>query len=256
MTPLFGSAEIRVHLAPGTLIACEVRRLWLRPLITRKAHFDFDAGERGPAMAALATWIAQGPPGRALTWIIGASEVQYFVLPWSPALIDRGLRDAYARARFEQVFDEDATQAAFYFSRPSDDRGQLVSCVPIELPEELAAFARGTACELAGIKPSVPMVWDQFRDVLETERGTLCIVDGDRQAIVRHDMKRIKDITVRPSSRSVPAASRREGVFRRFSNDPAAVPTQASTSELRLPAQPGFVAAQDAAYAFALCGAL
>jgi hypothetical protein len=207
-------------------------------------------------MAALATWIAKGSPDRALTWIIGASEVQYFVLPWSPALIDRGLRDAYARARFEQVFDKDATQAAFYFSRPSDDRGQLVSCVPIELPEELAVFARGTGCELAGIKPSVPLVWDQFRDVLETERGTLCIVDGDRQAIVRHDMKRIKDITVNPSSRSVPAASRREGVFRRFSNDPAAVPTPASSADLRLPAQPGFVAAQDAAYAFALCGAL
>lgn len=256
MTSLLGRAEIRVHLAPGTLIACEVRRLWLKPLVTRKAHFDFEAGARGPAMDALAAWIAQGPPGRALTWIIGAGEAQYFVLPWSPALIDRGLRDAYARARFEQVFDQDATRSAFYFSRPSDDNGQVVSCVPIELPEELTAFARRTGCELAGIKPSVSMVWDQFRDVLETERGTLCIVDGDRQAIVRHDMKRIKDITVKSSSNAVLATSRREGVFRRFSNEAPTAPLPASSADLRLPAQAGFVGAQDAAYAFALCGAL
>jgi len=256
MTPRFGHAEIRVHVAPRTLIACEVKRPWLKPMVTRKAHFDFDAGERGPAMEALAAWIAQGPPSRELTWIIGASEVQYFVLPWSPALIDRGLRDAYARARFEQVFDQDASQAAFYFSRPSDDNGQLVSCVPIELPGALAAFTQRAGCVLAGIKPSVPMVWDQFRDVLETERGTLCIVDGDRQAILRHDRKRIKDITVKPSSKAPSVGSRREGVFRRFSNDSSSTPSPLSASDLRLPAQPGFVAGQDAAYAFALCGAL
>jgi len=256
MTSLLGRAEIRVHLAPGTLIACEVTRLWLRPLITRKAHFDFDAGDRDQAMAALAAWIAQAPAGRALTWIIGAGETQYFVLPWSPALIDRGLRDAYARARFEQLFDQDATASAFYFSTPSDDNGQLVSCVPIQLPHELAAFTHRTGCELAGIKPSVPIVWDQFRDVLETERGTLCVVDGDRQAIVRHDRKRIKDITVKSSSKAVAVSSKREGVVRRFSNHPSSAPQPASSSDLRLPAQPGFVAAQDAAYAFALCGAL
>jgi hypothetical protein len=255
MTSLLSRAEIRVHLAPRTLIACEVARLWLRPLITRKAHFDFADGDRGAAMEALASWIGQGPAGRALTWIIGAGETQYFVLPWSPALIDRGLRDAYARARFEQLFDQDASSSAFYFSAPSDDNGQLVSCVPLELPKELAAFARRTGCELAGIKPSVPMVWDQFRDVLETERGTLCVVDGDRQAIVRHDRKRIKDITVRPSSKPAVATSKREGVFRRFSNNPSIAPPP-STADLRLPGQPGFVAAQDAAYAFALCGAI
>ncbi|RZL86029.1 MAG: hypothetical protein EOP82_31390 [Variovorax sp.] len=208
-------------------------------------------------MDALATWIAEGPSRRSIVWIIGASEARYFVLPWSPALIDRGLRDAYARARFEQVFDQDAQCAAFYFSTPSDDNGQLVSCVPIELPAELAAFAHRTTCELAGIKPSIPMVWDQFRDVLETEQGTLCVVDGDRQAIVHHDRKRIQDITVKPSGKAVAGPAKREsGVFRRFSNDPSTAPSQASITDLNLPAQRGFVAAQDAAYSFALCGAL
>src|SRR6201999_3338574 len=121
------------------------------------------------------------------------SEARYFVLPWSPSFKDRGLRDAYARAHFEQKFDRDASRAAFYFASASDYNGQLVSCVPIELPLELAEFARRTHSDLDGIKPSIHVVWDRFRDVLETEQGTLCIDDGDRQAIVRHDKQRIRE---------------------------------------------------------------
>ncbi|MDM0042002.1 hypothetical protein QTH89_00995 [Variovorax sp. J22G21] len=256
MTPLPVSAQIRVHLASDALIACELKREWRKTVVTRKERFEFDAGERAGAMDALAAWITQGPPRRSIVWIIGPTEAQYFVLPWSPALIDRGMRDAYARARYEQLFEQDASGAAFYFAAPSDGNGQLVSCVPIELPAELAAHALRTESELLGIKPAISMVWDRFRDVLETEQGTLCVVDGDRQAIVEHDRKRIEGIVVKPRGKSPALPAKREGVVRRFSNEPSRAQPSASSVDLSLPPQNGFVATQDAAYAFALCGAL
>jgi len=254
MTPLPISAQIRVHLASDALIACELRREWRKTIVTRKERFEFDSGHRGPAMDALAAWIMQGPARRSMVWIIGPTEARYFVLPWSPALIDRGMRDAYARARYEQLFEQEASGAAFYFAAPSEGDGQLVSCVPIELPAELTAHALRTESELLGIKPAISMVWDRFRDVLETEQGTLCVVDGDRQAIVQHDKKRIEDIVVKPRGKTL--AAKQEGVVRRFSNEPSRTQPSASSADLRLPAQNGFVATQDAAYAFALCGAL
>ena len=256
MKPLFNSAQVRVHLAAEALIACEVKRVWGRTCVTRKERFPFDPGERAGAMDALADWMARSPTQRSILWIVGPSEARYFVLPWSPSFKDRGLRDAYARAHFEQKFDKDASRAAFYFASASDYTGQLVSCVPIELPVELAAFARRTHCELDGIKPSIHVVWDRFRDVLETEQGTLCIDDGDRQAIVRHDRQRIREVTVKSADRL--ASIKRGGVLRRFSNDPSkapATPSSASSGELNLPARNGFAAAEDRTYSFALCGA-
>ncbi|RZL88425.1 MAG: hypothetical protein EOP76_17575 [Variovorax sp.] len=250
MTLFPGSAEIRVHLDAGALIACEVHRQWRKPVVKRKARFEFVPGDRADAMDALAEWIAQAPRKRSIVWIVGSAEAQYFMLPWSPAWVDKSMRDAYARARFEQLYEMDAQQSAFCFAEPSDGSGQMVSCISIKLQAELTAHAERTRCELAGIKPSIAAVWDRFRDVLETEQGTLCVVEGDRQAILRHNRKTIEDIVVKPSGRNAVPASGRGGVFRRFSNNSTA-PTN-----LKLDAQPGFVAQRDAAYAIALCGAL
>lgn len=251
---LFSSSEIRVHLAPNALIACEVQRTWLKPAITRKASFEFVSGERASALDALEHWIGEAPSSRrSIVWIVGPTEAQYFMLPWSPAAVDRSMRDAYARARFEQLYGREASTAAFCFAEPSEDCGQLVSCISIELHAELAAHAERSKCELGGIKPSISAVWDRFRDVLETEQGTLCVEEGDRQAIVRHNKRRIEEIIVkRCGNQDAAASAARQGVFRRFSNAPVAE----ATDDLRLPTHRGFVAAQDAAYSFALCGAL
>lgn len=256
-TSLLGTTQIRVHLAADTLVACEVERSrWHRTTVTRKEQFDFARGERAGAMDELARWIPQTAGRRSIVWIIGPAHAQYFVLPWSPALIDQALRDAYARARFEQLYERDASTAAFGFGPASHGSSQLVSWVSAELPIELAEHARRTGCELAGVKPAILTVWDRFRDVLETESGTLCVVDGDRQAVVRHDRKRIEDIVIKPCGKTPAGAARRDGVFRRFSNESIQLPSDTLPGDLNLPAQNGYVATQDNAYAFALCGAL
>ena len=257
MAALIGKTQIRVHLAAGTLVACEVERSrWHRTAVTRKERFAFAPGERAHAMEELARWMPQGSSHRSIVWVIGPAHAQYFVLPWSPALINLGLRDAYARASFEQFYERDASSAAFSFGPATLGGSQLVSWVPAELPVELAEHARRTGCELAGIKPAIVTVWERFRNVLETESGILCVVDGDRQTIVRHDRKRIENVVIKPCDRSQTGPARREGVFRRFSNESLRKPADTSPADLSLPPQNGFVAARDGAYAFALCGAL
>jgi len=253
---LLTSAEIRVHLSAGALIACEMKRTWGKSAVSRKASFEFIAGERAIAMDALATWIADAPARRTIVWIVGTTEAQYFMLPWSPAHQDRVLRDAYARERFEQLYEQDASQARFCFAEQSAGKGQLVSCISNQLHAELVAHAESAGCELAGIKPSISAVWDRFRDVLETEQGTLCVVDGDRQAIVRHNKTHIEDIVVKARGEIPPAPASRQGVFRLFSNAATREPASKPYANLNLPTRRGFVAAQDAAYSFALCGAL
>jgi hypothetical protein len=109
-TILSASTEIRVHLSHDALIACELKRVWGRSTVARKARFEFEAGDRADAMDALARWIATAPARRSIVWIVGPAEAQYFVLPWSPAYADRILRDAYARERFEQLFAPGAPQ--------------------------------------------------------------------------------------------------------------------------------------------------
>lgn len=256
-TSLLGSTQIRVHLAAGNLVACEIERSpWHKTKVVRKEQFDFAHGERAGAMDELARWIPQRSAKRSIVWIIGPAHAEYFVLPWSPALIDQGLRDAYARARFEQLYQRDASTAAFGFGSASPGSSQLVSWVSAELPVELAAHARRTGCELAGIKPAIVTVWDRFRDVLETESGTLCVIDGDRQTVVRHDRKRIEDIVIKPCGKTSATTGRRDGVFRRFSNESTKLPSDTQPGDLNLPTQNGYATTQDGAYAFALCGAL
>lgn len=256
MAVLLGNRQIRVHLAAGTLIACEVRRMWHRTVVLRKARFDFEHGDRAPAMDALADWIGQSGGRRSIVWIIGPAQAQSFVLPWSPALIDQTMRDAYARARFEQIYEREASGAVFEFGACSQGKGQVVSWIPVELARELASHADRTDCQLAAIQPVISTVWKRFRDVLEAEQGTLCIVDGDRETIVQHDGTVIQDIVFKSSGPAPLTASRRKGVFRRFSNEPSRSCVGSSADDLNLPTRNGFVAANDAEYAFALCGAL
>jgi len=250
------SAEIRVHLSDDALIACELKRVWGKSTVARKARFEFEAGERAGAMDALAGWIATAPARRSIVWIVGPAEAQYFVLPWSPAYADRILRDAYARERFEQLYAKDASLSKFCFTEQSAGKDQMVSCISNELHSELVAHAELAGCEIAGIKPSISMVLDRFRDVLETEQGTLCVVDGDRQALVRHNRRRVEHIVVKPRNEMPTLPAARHGVTRFFSNAPATEPTANAAAKLNLPTRRGYVAAQDAAYSFALCGPL
>ncbi|MDB5827413.1 MAG: hypothetical protein JWQ73_1633 [Variovorax sp.] len=254
---LLTGAEIRVHLSAGALIACEIKRGWGTGEVVRKASFEFEAGERAAAMDALALWIDEAAAARrSIFWIVGPTDAQYFMLPWSPAWLDRTLRDSYARAHFEHFFERDASLSTFCFADPSADSGQLVSCISNTLHKELVAHADGARCELGGIKPSIPAVWDQFRDVLETEDGTLCVVDGDQQAIVRHHKKHIENVVVKPFSKAGTPTVPRQGVLRLFTNSRTRGPTAKSTASLKLPTQRGYVDAQDSVYSFALCGAL
>ena len=252
---LLAAAEIRVHLSAGALIACEIKRGWGPGTIVRKASFEFESGERAAAMQALADWIGKTAARRSVFWIVGPTDAQYFMLPWAPAWLDRTLRDSYARAHFEQLFECDASLSTFCFAHPSDDSEQLVSCISKALHADLVAHAKSARCDLGGIKPSIPAVWDQFRDVLETEGGTLCVVDGDRQALVHHDKKHIRNVVVKPCGKSAGVPAARTGVSRLFTNAITGGPNK-SIATLTLPAQRGYADAQDTVYSFALCGAL
>lgn len=253
---LLSGAEIRVHLAPGALIACEVQRAWGRPRVTRKASFQYFGGERPAAMTALRAWILEVPAQRSLVWIVGPSEAQYFVLPWSPAWVDPDSRYAYARAHYEQLYSTDSHSVSFCFADPSPDGSQLVSCISTALRAELAAFARESGCELGAIKPSVAAVWKRFQNVLKAEEGTLCVVEGDHQAFVRHDRNEIRDIVVRRRSAQQTVDAALKGVVRRFANTVDRSAATGGVFDLRLPAKQGFDTRGDATYAVALCGAL
>ncbi|MBS0449835.1 MAG: hypothetical protein JSS14_00855 [Proteobacteria bacterium] len=245
-----------MHLAPGALIACEVQRAWGRPTVSRKASFQFFSGERPAAMEALRDWIQDASVPRSLVWIVGPTEAQYFVLPWSPSWVDPDSRYAYARAHYEQLYSADSRKVSFSFADPSADGGQLVSCISSALHAELADFAQQCGCELDSIKPSVAAVWKRFQDVLKTEDGTLCVVEGDHQALVRHDRNRIREVIVRRRSPQQTVDAAVKGVVRRFANTLDRSATPGGAVDLRLPAKQGFDTRGDATYAVALCGAL
>lgn len=249
-------AEIRVHLAPGALIACEVKRVWGRASVSRKASFQFFGGERPAAMDALRGWVQEAPVPRSLAWIVGPTEAQYFVLPWSPAWVDPDSRYAYARAHYEQLYSVDSRDVSFSFSDPAPDGGQLVSCISSALHAELADFATQCSCELDAIRPSVAAVWKRFQNVLKAEDGTLCVVEGDHQAFVQHDRNRIREVIVRRRTAQQTVDAALKGVVRRFANTIDRGATPSGAVDLRLPAKQGFDARGDATYAVALCGAL
>lgn len=252
LAALLSSAHISVHLASDSLLACEVQRRCGVRRLARQASFSFQRGERSQAMQRLGHWIADAQaPRRTLGWVIGASEAQYFVLPWSPESVDRTLRDSYARARYEQLYESDARTAAFSFAAPAASGEQLVSCIPMALHAELQSHARASGCALSSIKPSLSAVWDRFRHVLESEQGTLCLVEGDQQAIVHHDRRRIQHVEVARGRAGPGLRDGSAGVLRRFSNTEA----PSAAADLRLPRWHGSGDAQDSRYAFALCGA-
>lgn len=254
ISKFLAAAQIRVHLSAGALIACEIGRGWGSGAIVRKASFEFERGERAAAMQALADWIRKTAVRRSIFWIVGPTDAQCFMLPWSPAWLNRTLRDSYARAHFEELFECDASLSTFCFAHPSADSGQLVSCISKALHAELVAHAKTALCALGGIKPSIPAVWDQFREVLETEDGTLRVVDGDRQALVHHDKKHIKNVVVKPRGKSATVPPVSHGVLRLFTNAITGGSSK-STSTLTLPAPRGYVDAEDTVHSFALCSA-
>lgn len=237
MATFIGNTQVRVHLTAKTLVACELERSrWRRTVVTRKARFAFAPGERATAMEKLSQWLQQGAPQRSITWIIGTAHAGYFVLPWSPALIDRGLRDTYARAHFEQFYERDADGASFSFSPTTPGGRQLVSWVPAELPLELAAHARRAGCELTSIKPAILSVWDRFRDVLEPESSAF----------------RIGNITVSPRGLAQSAAARLGALIRRFSSESTPWPADVWADEPGLQALKGSASTRDRVPVFAL----
>lgn len=247
------SAHISVHLGPNSLMACEVQRRWGARKLRRTATFAFERGERAPAMKRLREWAQDAPRLRTLGWVIGPSEAQYFILPWAPASVGRALRDSYARAKFEQLYDRDASTAAFSFARPAASGEQLVSCISLSLRAELQAHAREAHCSLQSIKPALSAVWEQFRHVLEAEQGTLCLVDGNQQAILRHNRQRIEHVEIaRRPQHGAALIDAGVGVLRRFSN----IELPWAATDLQLPRWRGATSAQDTRYAFALCGAM
>ncbi len=256
ITHLLSRAEIRVHLAEDALIACDIRRTMGASRVSRKATFEFKPAGRAGAMEALARWIATAPARRSIVWVVGPADANYFLLPWSPACIDRALRDAYARERFEELFERDALQCKFWFSKQTAGTGQLVSCISEELHAELVAHAERARCELAGIKPTLSTVWNRFRDILEGEQGTLCVIEGDQQTIVRNDGTHIEQITVKIGKDVKTLPTARHGTVRLFSNRSTRMPVAKDYAELNLPTNRGFVASHDSAYSFALCGLL
>ena len=254
------SARIRVHLSSGALAACEVQGRGRGARVLRKARFGFEAGARGTAMASLQEWIAGVARRRrpSLEWVLGASEARYLLLPWTPDLADPRFRDALATALFEQQFREDPGLFAMRFADPAYGQALLAAFVPAVLLAEIDAHASASRCRVSRIEPAVAPVWARFRTLLRKERGTLLLIDGERQLVVRHDWGQIAHVALRPFGTEglalpPPEAGGNEAP-RVFSSSPIDTAAAGSAAALMLADGNGFVAAEDAAYAFALCG--
>lgn len=260
MSPSWRSARIRVHLSAGALAACEVQGRGRGARVLRKARFGYEPGARGTALVSLREWIGDGARRRrpSLEWVLGASEARYLMLPWTPDLADPGFRDALAAALFEQQFRQDPALFAVRFAVPVYGHAQLAAFVPKELLAEIDAHASESRCRVSRIEPAVALVWARFRALLRKERGTLLLIDGERQLVVRHDEGQIGHVALRPFGVGMTAAPAAAGAgdeaLRVFSSHPVDAAVAAPAAALLLADGSGFVAANDAGYAFALCG--
>ncbi|WP_345539288.1 hypothetical protein [Variovorax defluvii] len=214
-------------------------------------------------MASLAEWIGQAAREArrrrpSLEWVLGASEVRYLLLPWTPDLADPRFRDVLAAASFEQQFREDPGLFAARFAGPVYGHAQLAAFVPHALVAEIGAHASASGCRLARIEPAVAVVWARFQPLLRQERGTLLLIDGERQLVLRHAHGQIAQVALRPFCTGTLAASLPAGdgdaAWRVFSSNPVETGCANSEAALRLADGHGFVAVEDAGYAFALCG--
>lgn len=260
MSPSWRSVRFRVHLSAGALAACEVQGRGRGARVLRKARFGYEPGARGTAMLSLREWIGGETRRRRplLEWVLGASEARYLMLPWTPDLADPGFRDALAAALFEQQFRHDPALFAVRFAVPVYGQAQLAAFVPKELVAEIGAHASESHCRVSRIEPALALVWARFRALLRKERGTLLLIDGERQLVVRHDRGQIGHVSLRPFGVVTTAAPAVAGAgdeaLRVFSSHPAAAAVAAPAATLLLADGSGFVAAHDADYAFALCG--
>ncbi len=260
MSRLWSSPRYRVHLAADALMACEVHGHRGRRHAVRKACFPFVAGQRAAAMQSLREWMAAArrtTMGHALQeWVLGTSEVRYLLLPWTPDLADKNLRQAFAFALFEQRFQQDPGLYTVRFAKAAYGRAQLVAFVAQPLLSEIEEHARVSQVRLASVAPSLATVWDRFRPLLEKEHGVVCLVDGDRQIVVHHAQGRIGEVLLRPFDvrrrEAAPSMQASDVTLRFFSSIPLRYVSPEAA--LSLMDGEGFLATQDAAYAFALCG--
>ena len=61
----------------------------------------------------------------------------------------------------------------------------MAAFVPKELLAEIDAHASESRCRVSSIEPALALVWARFRALLRKERGTLLLIDGERQLVVR-----------------------------------------------------------------------
>lgn len=248
----------RVHLAADALMACEVQSLRGSRRVVRKARFPFAPGGRAGAMEVLREWMGGSPVrGSFQEWVLGASAVRYLLLPWAPDLVDRTLRESMAMALFEQQFGHDPQDCAIRFAGLAYGQGLLAAFVAHDLLDEINAHARISRCRLVSAVPSVATVWDRFRKLLATESGVMCLADGDRQVVLHHARGRIGEVALRPFDAERCAAMPMpmgmvDARWRVFSSMP--IRNLPPNVLLALPDGEGFLPAQDAAFAFALCG--
>ncbi len=261
MSPSWRSPLFRVHLAADSLMACEVHARRGGRHVVRKVCLPFVKGERTIAMQSLAAWMAEGNEGAtprraSQEWVLGIAEVRHLLLPWNADLADDALRSGFAAALFEQRFGEDPGVYRVCFARPAYGQAQLAAFVAQSLIAEIDAHVHASGIRLESLAPALASVWDRFNAVLQKECGVVHLVDGDRQLVVRHAHGRMHDVLLRPFDAghgerlpSTPDADVRQ---RFFSTIP--MPEGASEAALSLVDGTGFSAAQDVAYAFALCG--
>ena len=259
MSRLWSSTQLRVHLAGNALVACVVQGRGRNWTVVRKERFAFEPGQRALAMAALRNWLAPASRNARLSWVLGGTEVKYCLLPWAPELIDATLRDSFAKVLFEQQFKLDSNLFEIRCSRGLYQQALVAAFVEKDLLGQIKLHARESQRRLDTIEPAVCAVWARFAPLLRTERGVVHLIEGDRQVIAHHDRARISAVAFRPFAArglaGLPHPLPEEKV-RLFSSIPLMADPSLSGAQLFLPSRPGFDAALDTAYGFALCGAL
>ena len=238
-----------MHLSAGALPGCEVQGRGRGARMLRKGASASSRARAGRPWLRFANGSAAWRAGGGHRWsgCWARRRRGTGCCPGTPDLADPGFRDALAAALSSSSSGKTPRCLPCAF-RPVI-RARPAGCLRAAgAAREIGAHASESRCRLSRIEPAVALVWARFQAQLREERGTLLLIDGERQLVVRHDREQIGHVALRPFGIEAPAASAAgDEALRVFSSHPVDAAVAAPAAALVLAdGQAGFTAAEDA----------
>jgi hypothetical protein len=249
--------RLLIYLDRGGLAICVVTGRF-RPVVRMKAILSVatpdgdDTNAITAALDALTEWLKLHPTRGAIEWVIGIDYVRYLLLPWDERLSSRPFCHTLAAALFTQQFSgSDISFSAYQlrFARLAFGRPCLTALIPSELISKLNGFASRHHHSSLRITPALSVVWNSLFARVKNSAGVLALVEGQRLLRVSYDRGQFTSISVAPFS------AERTPVI------PSDITHLFPTRDIAMPTEEQFglqdaVSADDARFAYALCGVL